>query len=139
MYALLYNTKMRGEADPLSEIMVRGKAATDTVWLISSECTELLNSLPLLMRDKKDIDDVLKTDKGMARVEQDCGDSVRYFLKSHLNPRKKAPEAVQAREMWDKMPAETPDQVQHRAMAMLKFNQDRRSSANRRRVSNLAR
>ena len=58
MHALLYNTKMRGQADPLSEIMVRGKAATDTVWLISAECPELLNSIPLLMRDPKTIDDV---------------------------------------------------------------------------------
>jgi hypothetical protein len=138
MHALLYNTKMKGQADPLSEIMVRGKAATDTVWLITANCPELLNSIPLLMRDKHDIDDVLKTDKGQARLEQDCGDTARYFIKSWLNPRQTAPIAVQAKELWDRMPSETGDQVQKRAMAMMKFEHDKRSQ-NRRRASNWVR
>jgi hypothetical protein len=131
MYALLYNTKMRGKADPLSEIMVRGKAATDTVWLITAECTELLNSIPLLMRDPKNIDRVLKTDKSAARVEQDVSESARYFLKSWLCPRAQAPLPVRAKELWNSMPAETPDQVQSRAMAMMKFEHDNKATKRR--------
>src|ERR1039458_9652158 len=137
MYALLYNTKMRGKADPLSEIMVRGKAATDTVWLITTECPELLNSIPLLMRDPKKIDDVLKTDQSQARVEQDCGDTGRYFIKSWLNPRQQAPLDVRAKDFWDSMPAGTPDEVQARAMAMIKFEHD--NKATKRRASSWAR
>lgn len=137
MHALLYNTKMRGLADPLSEIMVRGKQATDTVWLISADCPELLDALPMLLRDKKDIDDVLKTDTSQAKIEQDCGDAARYFVKSWLNPRATVPVPVQRREMWDRMPAENRDQVQKRAMAMLKFDHDKRKQ--QRRASNWVR
>jgi hypothetical protein len=57
--------------------------------LISSECAELLKAVPALLRDPKDIDDVLKTDKSRAMIEQDCGDAVRYLLKSMLSPRGK--------------------------------------------------
>ena len=131
MHALLYNTKMRGQADPLSEIMVRGKAATDTVWLISAECPELLNSIPLLMRDPKTIDDVLKTDRSQAKLEQDCGDCCRYFLKSWLSPRQVAPLTVRAKEFWDSIPAITADQHQGRAMAMLKWEHEHKQSQQR--------
>jgi hypothetical protein len=37
------------------------------VWLISSECVEFLKMIPMLMRDPKNLDDVLKTDKGQAK------------------------------------------------------------------------
>lgn len=67
------------------------------VWLISSECPQLLNALPLLMRDPKDLDDVLKTDKGEAKIEQDVADDVRYGLKSMLSPGEK-PKEVQRQE-----------------------------------------
>lgn len=71
MHSLLWNTKSKG---------VTG----DTVWLISSECPEILESLPILMRDPKDLDVVLKTDKGQARLEQDVSECSRYGLKSFL-------------------------------------------------------
>ena len=64
----------------------------DDAVLISCECPELLKSIPMLMRDPKDIDDVLKTDKSAAKIEQDCTEACRYLLKSMLSPRKKTQE-----------------------------------------------
>jgi hypothetical protein len=72
--------------------------------LVSSECAELLRTIPMLMRDPKNIDDVLKTDKGAARIEQDVGDAARYLLKSMLSPRRKTEEDV----YQEKMVAATP-------------------------------
>lgn len=47
----------------------------DDAVFVSSDCPELLASIPLAMRDEKDIDDVAKTDKTQARIEQDCLDA----------------------------------------------------------------
>lgn len=66
-----------------------GKVFGD-LWLISSECPQLLEAIPMLMRDPKDLDDVLKTDKSRARIEQDVTEAVRYGLKSMLAPKKKS-------------------------------------------------
>jgi hypothetical protein len=61
----------------------------DDAVLISSECAELLKAIPVLMRDPKNLDDVLKTDKSVAKLEQDLGDMARYLVKSMLNPKRK--------------------------------------------------
>jgi hypothetical protein len=61
----------------------------DDAVLISSECAELLKAIPMLLRDPKNLDDVLKTDKGSAKLEMDLGDTARYLLKSWLSPRGK--------------------------------------------------
>ena len=71
--------------------------AGDLVWLISSECPELIESLPMLMRDPKDLDVVLKTDKGQAKLEQDVSEAARYGLKSMLRSTPK-PFEVETRE-----------------------------------------
>ena len=78
MYELLNSTKAAATGTLIGE----------TIWLISSDCNELLESIPLAMRDPKNLDDVLKTDKGMARLEQDVLDDNRYGLKSYLTPGK---------------------------------------------------
>jgi len=57
--------------------------------LISSECAESLAAIPALLRNPKDLDDVMKTDLTAAKIEQDCGDMLRYGTKSMLAPRKK--------------------------------------------------
>ena len=62
--------------------------------LISSECSELLNAIPALVRNPKNLDDVLKTDLSAAKIEQDCGDCCRYLLKSWLRPRGKTHDEV---------------------------------------------
>ncbi len=99
MSKLLKGTKWHG-IDPED-----GKPVSD-VWLISSECVELLKTIPILMRDPKNLDDVLKTDKSTARMEQDVYDSCRYGLKSMLAPRKKTPDDVYQERMEETSGAE---------------------------------
>ncbi len=96
----------------------------DDAMLISSECSELLNSIPALLRDPKNLDDVLKTDLSTAKIEQDCGDAVRYLVKSMLAPRKK-PEAV---EFQEKIANVTPQQ---RAMLVFMREQKRQKPQRR--------
>ncbi len=76
------------------------------VWLISSECAELLKTLPMLMRDPKNLDDVLKTDKSQAKIEQDIADAIRYSLKSMLAPKKKTEEMIYQEKMNQVDPAQ---------------------------------
>lgn len=113
MYNLLFNTKMKGKAG-------------DTVWLISSDCPELLESLPILMRDPKDLDVVLKTDKGQARLEQDVSESARYGLKSELKDMSKVPIAVMAQEV-----RASTDDAHERSMRMREFEVKHKVSTRR--------
>lgn len=69
-------------------------SAGDTVWLISSECPELLDTIPLLMRNPKDLDDVVKTDMSQTDLKMDVADDVRYGLISMLKPRPKPQKVV---------------------------------------------
>jgi hypothetical protein len=85
-------------------------------WLIGAECPVLLESIPLLMRDPKDLDVVLKTDKGAARLEQDSAESARYGLKSFLAPKTKPPLDVQATEVYNGI-----SDPHNRALAMRQF------------------
>jgi hypothetical protein len=68
-------------------------AAGDTVWIISTECPEILDALPLLMRNPKDLDDVVKTDLSQTDKKMDVADDVRYGLISMLRHGEK-PEKV---------------------------------------------
>lgn len=86
------------------------------IWLISGECPALLEAIPVLMRDRKNIDDILKTDKGQARIEQDVADAIRYGLKSMLAPNMKVPIAVQAAVI-----AQSTDDAHERSMRMREF------------------
>jgi hypothetical protein len=56
---------------------------------------------------------------------------LRYGVASMLSPKVSAPISVQAKELWDRLPAENPEQVQGRAMAMLKFEHDARKTKRR--------
>src|ERR1700683_310165 len=66
----------------------------DDAILISSECAALLKAIPVVMRDPKSLDDVLKTDLSVAKLEQDLGDMARYLTKSMLQPKRKPQEAI---------------------------------------------
>lgn len=90
----------------------------DDAVLITSDCPELLKSIPMLMRNPKNIDDVLKTDKSQAKIEQDCGDTSRYLLKSMLSPKKKSKED----EYQEKMDKSTPEQ---RALLAFRHQQEK--------------
>jgi len=48
------------------------------LWLISDSCTQLIETLPILTRDPKKLEDCLKMDS------DDACDSARYGLKSHM-------------------------------------------------------
>jgi hypothetical protein len=78
----------------------------DDAVLISSECPDLLNAIPALVRDPKNLDDVLKTDLSTAKLEQDCGDACRYLLKSMLQPRRKTEHEVFSENMDAAKPVE---------------------------------
>lgn len=78
----------------------------DDVVLASVECVEALNSIPLLLRNPKDLDDVLKTDLSTAKLEQDCGDTWRYGLKSMLAPKRKSEQDLYNEQMDAAAPAE---------------------------------
>jgi hypothetical protein len=49
-------------------------------WLITSNCVQLIDSLPTLTRDERDLEDVLKCEG------DDVADAARYGIKSRLEP-----------------------------------------------------
>lgn len=115
MAKLLKASKQRG-IDP------EGKEYPDC-WFISAECVEALKALPMAMRDPKNIDDVLKTDKTQAKLEQDVLDDLRYGLKTMLAPKKKTDEDKYQESMAVADPA---------ARMMIAFKHEQRKVAKRR-------
>lgn len=61
--------------------------------VITTDCPVTIGALPMLVHDKIDIEDVQKSDT----LEDDIGDTLRYGLKSYLNPGNK-PESVKFEE-----------------------------------------
>jgi len=86
--------------DLMTESKRHGSGGGD-VWFISAECPQLLAAIPVMMRDPKNLDDVLKTDRSSARIEQDCFESARYGLKSMLSATNSVPAQEQARRILD--------------------------------------
>jgi hypothetical protein len=64
------------------------------MWLIASECHELLDALPVLVADPDRDGDIIKTDS----VADDIADTARYGLKSMLAPSGK-PREVERQEV----------------------------------------
>jgi hypothetical protein len=95
MYNLMLSTKRHAATAKKPEDAEQLPA--DEVLLISANCPELGRAIPLMMRDPKNLDDILKTDKTEARLEQDCADASRYGYKSKLQPGEK-PKEEQRRE-----------------------------------------
>jgi len=81
MYEFLNNTRIWAKKDRTAEEQAE---AGDTVWIISSECPEALETLPILMRNQKDLDDIVKTDKSQAVLAMDVADDLRYGLQSMM-------------------------------------------------------
>lgn len=81
--------------------------------LISEECTGIISTIPILIRDPKKPEDVLKVDN----IWDNIGDMLRYLLKSKLSTRSKVPREVQVREVLTSA-GEDPNA---RAMAMRQF------------------
>jgi hypothetical protein len=91
MYELLNNTRIWASPQRTAEMEAE---AGDTVWIISSECPEALETIPVLMRNEKDLDDVVKTDKSMAVLAMDVADDLRYGLQSMLGSGRKPDKVV---------------------------------------------
>lgn len=104
MYELLNNTRIWATPPEKRTVEMEAEAG-DTAWVISTECPELLDALPLAMRNVKDLDDIIKTDKGHADMKMDVLDDNRYGLQSMLGAGFK-PEKVKHAEnlmqMWEK-------------------------------------
>jgi hypothetical protein len=93
MYELLNNTRIWA-MDPEKRTPEDLAKAGDTVWIISSECPEALETIPVLMRNEKDLDDVVKTDKGIAVLAMDVADDLRYGMQSMLGAGRKPAKVV---------------------------------------------
>lgn len=66
------------------------------MWLISEECHELLDALPVLVADEKDDGDIIKTES----LADDIADTARYGMKSMVSPHAK-PKEVERAELLD--------------------------------------
>lgn len=93
MYELLNNTRIWA-MEPEQRTADDLEKAGDTVWIISSECPEALETIPVLMRNEKDLDDVVKQDKGQAVLAMDVADDCRYGLQSTLGAGRKPVKVV---------------------------------------------
>lgn len=89
MYNLMRQTRgLRAEnPDP-------ARAKAGPMFVVSAECPELIQAIPLAVRDEKNLEDVLKT----PTVADDVLDMARYGIASHLNPKDTAPLEVRAAE-----------------------------------------
>jgi len=99
-----------------------GYSVKTPLLFISSNCTEVIEAIPMAIRDNKHpgrAEDVLK----MPTKSDDILDDVRYGAKSMLNPRQIAPLDVRAREFYNELPTES----QHsKWMAMMRFEYDQK-------------
>jgi hypothetical protein len=84
------------------------------MWLISEECIELCDALPILVADEKKDGDVLKSDS----IYDDLADCARYGLKSMLSPRS-VPKEVQLEQTLAAIPENTQKHLAH-----LRFERD---------------
>lgn len=105
------------------DVLQEGMTQANEIWLISNDCPNLLESIPMLMRDPKDIEDVEKTDKSSAKLDQDCTDAARYGLKSMLAPRRKTKEDA-LKEQFEQASPE-----QRMLISIKRYNEDRKKSS----------
>lgn len=102
MYELLNNTRIWA-TPPEDRTLEMEAEAGDTVWIISSECPEALETIPVLMRNVKDLDDIVKTDKGQAVLAMDVADDLRYGLQSMLGAGRKPDKVVHGEQQMKRL------------------------------------
>jgi hypothetical protein len=100
MYALLNNTRIWA-TPPEKRTAEMTQQAGDTVWIISTECPEILDAIPLAMRNVKDLDDVVKSDKSKTDINADVLDDCRYGLQSMLGAGIKPEKVKHAERLMD--------------------------------------
>lgn len=114
----------------MSKLMLATKRQgqkSDEVWIISANCAQLIAAIPLAMRDPKNLNDILKTDKGAAKIGMDTIDSARYGVKSMLQPGRK-PKEVEAEERFRELQEAGLDQHSLNIYAA-KLSQEARAAA----------
>lgn len=110
-------TRSAEDEDYDGDEAVGGYSVNTPLLLISSRCTDVLDAIPMAVRDNKHpgrAEDVMK----LPTKADDVLDCLRYGAKSMLNPRGKAPLPVQAQELWESMEQKS---VHTKAMAMVRF------------------
>jgi phage terminase large subunit len=83
------------------------------LWTIDPSCERLIESLPTLIRDEDDIEDILKVDHSENEIGDDAPDCARYGLKTMLSPRNK-PFAVEVEERLAAIEDNTAKSMAHR-------------------------
>lgn len=73
----------RADDDRVGGWMLMYQMLQTGAWQIGTNCAKLIDCLPILTRDEKHVEDVLKVDG------DDAADSVRYGLKTRLQPGRK--------------------------------------------------
>lgn len=122
MYTLLNNTRIWGTPLEFRTAELEAEAG-DTVWIISPECPELLDTIPLLMRNVKDLDDVIKTDKSQADKKMDVADSIRYALQSMLGTRSKPAKVEHAENLMRMIETKVDPQLMYLAEVAFRHSQ----------------
>ena len=96
-----------------------GYSAKTPLLFISGDCTDVIEAIPMAIRDNKHpgrAEDVLK----MPTESDDILDDIRYGAKSMLAPTRSAPLEVRAKEYYDALPGT----AQSKYIAMMKFEND---------------
>ena len=70
----------RADDDRVGGWMLMYELLRQNRWLITDNCSHLVETLPILTRNEKNVEDVLKTDG------DDAADAARYGLKSRMQP-----------------------------------------------------
>ncbi len=70
-------------------------------WFVLDTCTDVIESIPQLVRHKERMEDVIKP-KG-AVLSDDVGDSVRYGIAGHLLDAEDEPDDIKLRRRLDKI------------------------------------
>ncbi len=113
MYTCLWQANLRGTN------IDKERATQGPAFFVTTECPQAISCIPMALRDEDDPDDVMRV--AMA-VWEDVTDEIRYALASMLMPRGKAPKEVRARELYESITGDVPEDVMtSRAMAMRRF------------------
>ncbi len=91
------------------------RAKQGPAMFISAACPNVIDNIPLAVRDEDDINDVMRVP---GELWEDVTDAVRYGLKSKLAPKQTAPVEVRRQELFQSVPDPT-----NRHIAMMHFEE----------------
>lgn len=112
MYSLLLASKRKGRT-------VDGGQAP-AAWLVGPDCPLLIEAMPLLQRDPKDLEDVKKVNSDRSPSD-DVADAIRYNVKSMMDPAREIPVEERRRRAYNGVVGDDDAAVTARAMAMRQF------------------